>query len=242
MTSIQFRDYRFFTTWKILLMGILGIGILTTLGGWQLHRGHEKKQMLERYQAQDKQAPVLWPGGRTYPAPYQRIKLEGTYQPLQFLLDNQFYQHQWGYHVLSPFRLTSNGRVVMIDRGWIKGDESRQMLPKVAVPSGKQWIHGYVYYPQDNRWITQLPIPVSVNSPFIIEKFPTDRFASVFVEPALPFLLRLDKSVSDGWLRDWQIVSLPPERHYAYALQWFVLAVLLAGIFVRLQIRREPNE
>jgi surfeit locus 1 family protein len=51
-------------------------------------------------------------------------------------------------------------------------------------------------------------------------------------------LLRLDPRSAHGYLREWDTVPFTPERHLAYALQWFGLSVVLLVIFVAAQLRR----
>jgi cytochrome oxidase assembly protein ShyY1 len=41
-----------------------------------------------------------------------------------------------------------------------------------------------------------------------------------------PFILReVDTSIEDGLLREWAPLTSGVDRHYAYAFQWFALAV-----------------
>jgi len=49
----------------------------------------------------------------------------------------------------------------------------------------------------------------------------------------LPFQIELDKSMANGYKRDWKSRQLmPPEKHIAYAVQWFGLALTLTVLFI----------
>jgi cytochrome oxidase assembly protein ShyY1 len=47
----------------------------------------------------------------------------------------------------------------------------------------------------------------------------------------------LDADAPDGYVRDWQAPTLGPERHVAYAGQWFALAVGAAAAAVVIAVR-----
>ena len=55
----------------------------------------------------------------------------------------------------------------------------------------------------------------------------------------LPLVLRLDASVPGGFDRAWAAYrGIGPNRHRAYAFQWFSLAAALAVIYVAVNTRR----
>jgi surfeit locus 1 family protein len=53
-----------------------------------------------------------------------------------------------------------------------------------------------------------------------------------------PRIILLDKEQADGFVRDWQPATFPPERHLSYAVTWFALAATVAAMFVALNLRR----
>ena len=56
--------------------------------------------------------------------------------------------------------------------------------------------------------------------------------------PLRPFVLRLDPALEHGYRRDWKIAAISPDKHLAYAFQWFALAVAVAVVFLVLSLRR----
>ena len=51
-------------------------------------------------------------------------------------------------------------------------------------------------------------------------------------------VLRLAPQSEHGFRRDWPLVSMTPQRHYGYAVQWFGLAGALFGIYLVAGLRR----
>jgi surfeit locus 1 family protein len=52
------------------------------------------------------------------------------------------------------------------------------------------------------------------------------------------YQLLLDGSEPDGYLRAWRPYGLEPERHLAYAVQWYGLAAAAAGIWLAVTLKR----
>ncbi|MCX7115631.1 MAG: SURF1 family protein [Gammaproteobacteria bacterium] len=235
--TLRFGKIHFSTTWIRLALGLVGLGFLMSLSVWQVHRAAEKRTMLTAFHQHAKSTPVELTA-LMQPSQYQRITLTGHYEAPQFLLDNQFYQHVWGYHVLTPFRLLDGKTVVMVNRGWVKGALSRDQLPEVPLPVGQQTVVGGVYYPSYNAWIQQPELSASLTGVIVVEQFLPQLFEKFLHQPAAPFMMRLDPAMSYGWHRDWQVVVMSPERHIAYAIQWGALAILFCVVFVSIQVKR----
>ncbi|MGH8262128.1 MAG: SURF1 family cytochrome oxidase biogenesis protein, partial [Steroidobacterales bacterium] len=52
-----------------------------------------------------------------------------------------------------------------------------------------------------------------------------------------PRILLLDRDQPDGFTREWTPPGFGPERHIAYAIQWFGLALTVAVIYAVLNFR-----
>ena len=57
-------------------------------------------------------------------------------------------------------------------------------------------------------------------------------------------ILLLDPEVDDGFERVWtQHAEFGPDRHIAYAVQWFALAATMLIVYLALNLkRRQPND
>ena len=48
----------------------------------------------------------------------------------------------------------------------------------------------------------------------------------------LPFMILQDADSPAGFVRDWYIKEITPEKNISYAVQWFALALALVIIFL----------
>jgi surfeit locus 1 family protein len=51
-------------------------------------------------------------------------------------------------------------------------------------------------------------------------------------ENYLPFILQLDPSEPNGFERNWVNITVPPERHVGYAIQWLAFAIIILIGFI----------
>lgn len=237
MASLTCFNRRFTPNWRMTILALLAILFFSRLGVWQLERAEEKKQMLTAQAKFAKRLPFTWNPGMARPSQYQHVSVEGSYLPQIMLLDNQHYQHQFGYHVLSPLELSS-GKIVLIDRGWIAGDVSRQALPEISIPIGSVRLAGYAYYASDKNWVLGQAYEEKEANITIVERVDTKLIGQFLHKSVYPFIIRLDKGEAQGYVREWAVVAMPPERHYAYALQWFAIAFVILIIFIALNLKK----
>lgn len=238
MLSLTRFYVRFTLCWRMALFALLMMGLFTRLGFWQLQRADEKKQMLSTHQRFAKQPPIVWSSNKRSPIQYQPMKVSGQFLSRILLLDNQHYQHRFGYHVISPLQL-ENGRVILVDRGWSVGDITRQKLPMVDTPNGTLLVRGSAYYPPINPWNVGPLIEKEQGDLVVIERMDTKLISQFLHKSIYPFIIRLGALESAGYVRDWAIVAMPPERHYAYALQWFAMALVVFIIFIALTFKKK---
>lgn len=218
-------------------LALLSISLLISLGLWQLHRAEEKNAMLLHAQLQGKSAATVWQATKALPQQYQLVTVKGSYLNHTFLLDNQSHQHQFGYHVLTPLQIAP-GKVVLIDRGWVPLKQPRSILPNSTIPQGEQLIKGQTYYPSAKQWILGDVIEKEQQEITVIERFDEKTISNILHNSVYPFIIRLDKSESYGYIREWPIVAMTPQRHYAYALQWFAMALSVFIIFIVTNLKK----
>lgn len=240
MPSVPFFKFRFTPSWVMLALTMIFILTFVRLGFWQLQRADEKAQMVSAQKMRELRPPVFW-NKQKVPEQYERIQLEGHYLSQIFLLDNQHYKHQFGYNVLSPLELP-DGSVILIDRGWILGDISRRVVPKVEIPKDLIKLQGSVYFPSKNQWVLGPALEKKDDKTTVFEALDTHLASQVLQKSVYPFIIRLDKQDSHGFVREWETVSMPPQRHLAYALQWFAMAFVILIIFFALNLKKKNEE
>jgi surfeit locus 1 family protein len=61
--------------------------------------------------------------------------------------------------------------------------------------------------------------------------------------PLQPVILLLDGADPHGFRRDWQpVYGVTPDKHRAYAAQWFTMALVLVLIYIGVNTRRIAND
>lgn len=211
------------------------------LGFWQIQRADEKKEMIAAHKVQEKQNAVVWIPTKNLPLQYERVKVKGKYLSQVFFLDNQHQKHQFGYNVLSPLAL-SDGSIILIDRGWVPGELTRRVLPNIKSPSGVLELEGSVYFPSKKQWVLGPAFEEKGDKVTIIERIDDQLISKILQKSVSPFIIRLDKQDSNGFVREWETVSMPPQRHLAYALQWFLMALVVLIIFVALNLKKKNEK
>ena len=102
-----------------VILGLLGMGVLVSLGVWQVQRLAWKQGVLAEIRAEITAAPVPLPEDVQPQAhKYLPVTVKGTYKgpPLRVLVSQRLYGA--GYRLVSAFE-TIDGRVIMVDRGFV---------------------------------------------------------------------------------------------------------------------------
>lgn len=223
------------------VLTIAVIGMLVSLGRWQLRRADEKRAL---YDAFDKGADATrMIDLRTPPLPrYQHVEAQGRYdQSRQILIDNMTdMDGRAGYYVITPFALAGGGWL-LVNRGWVPLGRSRSELPAIAVTDDVRTVRGRTDHlpsagiQMGRRAVLHPPFPVVANFPDHVE---IEGLVGESRWPKAADLVLLDAGQPDGYSRQWQAPGIPPLRHLAYAVQWFALALALGVIYVVTNLRR----
>ena len=229
---------RFTPGWGLSFCALLAVALCMRLGFWQLARHSEKQQMLEAATRQHQQDFTRWHPGTALPVQYQKIKLKGHFSPSIFFLDNQHHNHQLGYHVLTPLQIEGADRLVLVDRGWVAAQHGRRTLPEIKTSDAPREIKGMAYYPGKGAFLLGENIELRGQNRMIIERVEIKKIAEILQKKVVPFIIRLDPKQPDGFTRQWALVSMPPERHKAYAAQWFGIASVIFIIFIALSFKK----
>jgi surfeit locus 1 family protein len=241
---LQLGSREFRASGLMTLLAIAGIAVFILLGRWQWHRADQKRAALASFETgATSQIQALGDRPLASIARYSRITVSGRYQgEHQFLLDNIGRDGRAGYEVLTPLTL-ADGRTLLVNRGWIAlRDGGRERLPDIMLPAaGELSVTGRV---------DELPVAglsLGHAAPTIgpdwpkLTSFPTSaELGAALGRSVEPRQLLLDAGLPAGYRRDWQPanVGFGPERHVAYAVQWWSLAMLVAVLYVVINLRR----
>ena len=219
-----------------LLLMLLGLAIFGSLGTWQLERSSERRAELDAFANARAEPPVA--GLHPIPAggDYLRVRVTGRYRnDRQILLDNMTYEGSRGYHVLTPLQ-TAEG-VVLVNRGFVAGPANRSQLPDIAVGAQQREVTAMAA-PYFQRGVRLENASAGDSWPRRLV-YPTAGELRELLGAGLPdYQLLLDSAQPDGHVRVWRPYGLAPERHLAYAVQWYGLAAAAVGIWLAITLKR----
>ena len=219
------------------LATLLLLPLLLGLGLWQLQRA-ELKAALFASEAAAMQAAPQPVTALAHSALPHHVSASGHYDHRLFLLDNRVRDGRAGYEVLAPLRL-ADGRGVLVDRGWVAQGASRQQRPTLHVPTDEQHLTALA--------LTPAPPPLSLKTqkntgwPRVVQSALPQHLADELGYTLLPVVLYPDGTQAAVRERA-ALHHFGPERHRAYALQWFVMAALLLFFYLRHGLSRGKPE
>ena len=159
------------------------------------------------------------------------IKAQGHYlNKMTMLLDHRTHKGQVGFDVLTPFQINHNQKLLLVNRGWVP-QPAPETLPIVKTIDGDQTITGYIKMKNEYVFTLGENILNPKQWPLVMQKIDFNTIDQLTQHTFYPFVLRLDPKDKQGYLRDWQIVNVLPQRHFGYAVQWFTMALALVILY-----------
>lgn len=219
--------------WPTTAMALLLLPLLLSLGHWQLQRADEKRAAQIGFEAGRDAPPRDIAQLPQQPSQYARVHLRGHYDNTHsFLLDNRVVRDRFGYEILTVFLPANSSSAVLINRGWIEGDPARTQRPVIAAVEGEVDIIGSVY--RDTARFHFFDNSHEPTWPKLIQNLQLDDLQQQFGASLLPFTVRLDAGMPGAYHIEWQIYAsgFGPERHVAYAVTWFAMALTLIVVWL----------
>lgn len=204
---------------------------LISLGFWQLSRAHEKEVMLAALADSTHAHPLTLAQALADPITQQfhGVALEGQFiAGTDALLMHQMQAQDVGYHVMTLFQPAQGGLPVWVDRGFLSVRHKNEIPP---APTQPLLIRGIIDLPEPDRFILGENILSPNQRPIEMQRMDVDELARVTGQAALPLVILDETDLQDGLIRSWEIVVMPPSKHYGYAVQWFALAICLVTIY-----------
>jgi surfeit locus 1 family protein len=214
--------------------------ILIALGCWQVARAHTKARLLAQAAQAAAQAPEDLGLGESVEAlpDRRRVRVRGEFlSDRQGLLDNQVRDGRVGYDVLTPLRIDGRKALLLVDRGWLARGARRGDVPRWQTPAGVVTLTGYLHVPTDVPLVTG-DVTDTFDGHWVVLEIDPGALRTVAGAPVEPRVLRLGPESDFGFRRDWPVVTMTPQRHYGYAVQWFGMAIALLVIYAIGGVRR----
>jgi cytochrome oxidase assembly protein ShyY1 len=226
------KALRFDPEWRLTLFTLVLVPLMTGLGFWQLQRADEKAALAARWEARQRQDPVPLAELEVQDGdalPYRRVSLQGQFSERYFLLDNSTRKGRFGYEVLSVFEGVSGA--VLVNRGWLAGDPARLSLPDVPPVAGEVTVTGHVYVAPGAPYLLAEQ-QLAAGWPKVIQAVEMDKLVAAVGSEVFPYPIRQDSGQAGALATDWQVVNVSPEKHHAYAVQWFTMAAVLSVFYL----------
>ncbi|GAA5192932.1 SURF1 family protein [Ferrimonas gelatinilytica] len=220
------------------LLTVLACIALVKLGLWQLDRAEEKRHWMAQLEQRGTQT-LDWPLSGEELTGY-RLSVEGYWLPQHaLLLDNQVWEGRVGYRWLVPVQIHEASPWLLVDLGFVTAPRHRQALPELPTLPTQSALVGRLRQPGANRLSSRLsPERVEPSAPLRVQALNWTELSALWQHPVVPALLWLQQPAELGFERPWQPINLAPEKHQAYALQWFSLAAACLVIALVVARRR----
>jgi surfeit locus 1 family protein len=202
-----------------LLFGLIGTAVLIALGLWQLQRLDWKRGILDSIGTRLAADAVAVPPDPT-PAEdqYRRVETSGVVEAGEIHVYTAAPSGGVGYRIVAPFTL-ADGRRILLDRGFVPIDEK-----DAARPVGPVSVAGSLLWPDDGA-LASSPPDLARNI-WIARDLPA-MAAELGTEPVLIVAAAEDPPGGPDPL---PVTVNIPNNHLEYAVTWFGLAAVWAGM------------
>lgn len=232
------------------LATIILVPFLVSLGLWQLDRAEQKREIdygvIKSQEREVLNVNTFIESNRINAHSfskeiYRSASLTGHYDNnRQYLLDNRTHKGRAGFHVLTPFLLEHSKKSILINRGWISYQGTRDNIPDISITENLITISGVMK--QQGRAIVLNESnngskKINRSYPKLIQSMKLDKLAKELNISLLPIIIELDPNDKTGFIREWQPYYGSIDKHNAYALQWFSFAVILLFLFIKLNTK-----
>ena len=214
---------------KLLFLVLLMMPLLISLGYWQLDRAQEKREILVEFKSNQESQPVgfeLLDSSKNLQ--YRQVQFVGELDASRrVLLDNRVRNGRPGYEIFEVLTLASSELKILVNRGWVQASLDRNQLPEIAPVTGRVQLRGSLYKVLRGGLQLDDGVRAVENWPGRVGWISTERAAEIFADEFFTYQLRLDSDSVGALTTGWPTVSVQPEKHTAYAVQWFVMALVL---------------
>ena len=223
------------------LIGVVGTAILLALGAWQVQRLAWKEGLIAEIEARLSAEPVPLPDA---PEPERdrllRVEATGRIGTDEVHVLSSLDPWGAGYRIVSPMEL-ADGRRIMVDLGYVPQDmkepAARPRPASADAGEAPDQVTGLLLWPSEVDGFT--PEPALDRNIWFARDVP----AMAEALAAEPVLLVAESHPWTEWPRPTPPGTNVPNRHLEYAVTWFSLAAVWAGMtvfWIRQQLRGAP--
>ena len=220
---------------------IATLALLITLGFWQLDRADQKRAIEDQVaNANANIAELITDVDLLSEKEYYHVHLQGSYiKDKQFIYDNQIVDQIPGYYVLTPFVLKGDSKVILINRGFIPWNGRRDQIADIDI--GAEITEVKVQISKPVKRIELKTDQIKPNFPVLIQALDLVKMSAIASLDFASTVGLLSPESKNGFVRQWEPYTGSIERHIGYAIQWFLMALVLSIIGVRLALKQRKK-
>ena len=200
-----------------------------SLGLWQIERGQAKTTILAEFEDNLSKTPTYL---NQESKRWDRVYVKGKWDnSKQILVDNVINRGIVGYKVLTPLRIIETNQLILVDRGWIKQNKFRDILPNIELVDGDEVVSGILEYPELGLVLSEDLI--SKEWPKVSQTKNLEVISKEYDEFIYPMILLADPILKNS-LEYIKITptNMTPTKHYGYSAQWFLMFLVLCLMYL----------
>lgn len=226
--------------WLLLLSGLV---LFIAAGVWQHGRAEAKRARIADWQAlAEAPAQPMAPALAARAEGFDRVQVRGRWLPQRYLLDNQVRDSRVGVEAYAPLA-TADGAVLLVALDWLPYARPGGVPPPLpALPAGEVGLTGTLAPPPAHGLRMGRDWSSAPDWPKLMPYFDLAEIAADSGLALAPRVLRPDPDPARPVAAAWRpVAGMPPERHLAYAWQWWSLALAIVIVFLVVhRPRRSP--
>jgi len=211
--------------------------VLLFLGSWQIFRGLEKQEIWSLNNL-NKSLPIMAEKEALLMnfdnAVYRSVFLDGRFGEESYLLDNRLHKQEAGYEVFSVFE-SSNKNTYLVNRGWVSKEEFNGLE---TLMNSRISIEG-IYSPFRRFGLNLSEEKQLTGWPKKVQELSYDQAVLDLGKEIKEVVIQLSAGSPGAYEPIWLPAEFKPSRHYGYAVQWFGLALVLAGSYIYFGFKKE---
>jgi surfeit locus 1 family protein len=208
--------------------------IMISMGLWQLDRAAFKQDQQHKIEQRRNLPPVSLEElpVKQEDAVYYPVRLRGHFDlQHQFLLDNRVFKQMPGYHVYTPL-IMSDGRAILVNRGWVAQGRTRQDLPELPAPKDVVEFTGLMDKSPAKGVILMAHANDSQQWPRVLQYIDMQEISELTGHKMYPMVVWMDEDTDYGFDYQLPVMSLNSAKNTGYAFQWFSMSIALTIIYI----------
>lgn len=229
-----------FRRWGLTCFVGVMLPVLIGLGCWQLERREQKIELDKLIELRRTAQPVPFEALKCErQLSFILLKLNGRFDQQQhFFRDNQLHDGQQGLTVFTRF-MADSGESLWVQRGWLP-HENRNALPRIETPNETVEITGTLYQP-DSKPFVLAEEPQNGQWPKRMQGLDLAMMNVAVQMPSHDFYLVLNEGEAGSFIHRPVAFNSSAHKHLGYAVQWFLMALVLAVMYIRAIRKQQPN-